>query len=123
MAATTTARKSAAKSKTVDQAAAELPIGVSEGATQEIVTTIDTVSLDAPLGPPRQGANYAKRHIDLQLTEERALILQRLTDGLVANRAELGDGKLVATGADAVRWILDGMVAVTARAPSEASDD
>lgn len=111
---------------TVEEPAAEqspIELGVNEGETQEIVTLIETVTLNAPLAPARVGANHPKRHIDLQLTRARAATLQRLADGLVAARAELSDGKLVTNGADAVRWILDGMHAVTHREPSETSGE
>jgi hypothetical protein len=58
-----------------------------------------------PLGPPARG--YLNQHVDVQLTPPQATALKSLLAGLDHTGLRLGTGRRPATGADAIRWLLD----------------
>lgn len=49
---------------------------------------------------------YCQRHIEVQLTGNRPAALRRMVEGL-AMSGERVDGRLVSSGPDAIRWMLD----------------
>lgn len=96
--------------------AATPSVGAQASEKREITQTIEAVTIVLPLAELKP-QEYATRHIDLTLPVERAETLKRLTDGLIGISATLGDGRKVTNGADALRWILDGLAAAKPEAP------
>lgn len=108
------------KPKAEDPKPAEPTIGGDAGETQTVTVEIETVDMTVPLAPVVID-EYAQRHIDLQLEGARAETLKRITDGLIVHGATLANGRKVTTGADAIRWWLDGIAEANASAGSETS--
>lgn len=50
---------------------------------------------------------HSARHFDFQLTPLQAQTLRRITEGLQGTLARTSNGRVIASGADAFRYILD----------------
>ncbi len=74
--------------------------------TQGRVRDAMTIDLKLPISEPRKDA-YQSPRIDLMLCPRHTLIMRRLLDGLQHRQAKLGNGHLVQSNADAVRYLLE----------------
>ena len=68
--------------------------------------TQEQARLTLPLGSVEE-AEYLSSHIQAQLNRQQALGLKRVRRGLETSGARLNCGKIVATNADAVRYMLE----------------
>ena len=64
-----------------------------------------TISVTVPTFAWEKG--YARRKLDVKLTESQALTLRGITLGLERQEAQLANGKNVANPVDAIRWMLE----------------
>jgi len=101
------------KPKPIDESAVpgiDSPLDVSSplatDAPAEAGPSFVAISLRAPMldGDP---AGYCPQHVDCQFRGGLAITLRRLYDGLDAVGARLADGKRIAGGVDAIRWLLE----------------
>ena len=66
----------------------------------------NTATIEVPLGEPREGA-YLSPHLEMKLNAEQAQVLHRVTAGLQESVARLSNHRLIASTADAVRYLLE----------------
>lgn len=73
----------------------------------EYHVVVDPVSIEVPLAE-EAGNGYVTRHVEVnRLTLQQKTAQRRLLRGLVAAGERLDNGALVATNADALRWLLE----------------
>jgi hypothetical protein len=79
-----------------------------ESETRRALAPPDVVTLECPLGEIPPGV-YITPHVDLQLDPHQAATLRKLVEGLDLARVRLRNSRRVTTGADALRYLLEGL--------------
>ncbi len=74
--------------------------------TKERVRDAMTIDLKLPIAEPKDKA-YRSPRVDLMLNPCQTLAIRRLLDGLQHRRAKLGNGHLIQSNADVVRYMLE----------------
>ncbi len=89
----------------VDTECQEQPVTpVEEPASSEMPVVIAKVEL--PLAKLRHG--YEPRRCDVtSLSGEQRVTLRKLTNGLIAKKAKLANGRIVVKPQDAIKWLLE----------------
>jgi hypothetical protein len=66
--------------------------------------------IEVPLGNLVEGGHLS-RHVEARLDQRQREALRRLYSGLYDARTKLANGKFVLSNADAIRWLLEQLVA------------
>ena len=82
-----------------------LPVSNIEVKPDKLKPIIGKVILELPVVKVVVG--YVTNRCDVRMTGEQAILLKQLENGFIAEGAKLQNGKLVANGVDAFKYILE----------------
>lgn len=83
------------------------------------------LALKLPRGPAIDPNGYHRRHVQLQLDGVQSLALAQLHAALEAKQEKLLNGRLITSGADAIRYLLEQLHAVgnETKTPNDETND